>query len=185
MMVPEPQRLTDGDYRNLRMCRTNSETSGWHPEREKIGVRGRSKSLSVRFADNVGGGSVRNKPSCSVLVPPHHRVSMVYVEREQQYPLLQEEPMDLMVETREVTSSFCSRGGSGRGRYRGRRSSPPPPQLLSPDFHHSSLELVSPEASVERRESRVRMLLKGVGSFFRSGKRKFRISSVSFSFERL
>ncbi|KAG7174670.1 hypothetical protein Hamer_G015806 [Homarus americanus] len=178
MMVPEAQKTTDAECRNTKMMRTNSETSNLRSSREKIGVRGRSKSLSVRFADTVTNGSGRNKPSCSMLVPPHHRVSTVYVEKNQHCPQVMEEPMEVMEETPQTTSEFNSTG-SGRGWFRGRKGSPPPTHILSSGFHHSSLELTSPEESVDRRESRVRMLLKGVGSFFRYSKRKFRISSVS------
>ncbi|XP_045597763.1 rho guanine nucleotide exchange factor 9 isoform X3 [Procambarus clarkii] len=180
MMLPEPQRAADA---SLKMIRTNSETSNLRTSREKIGLRGRSKSLSVRFADGVSPGNGRNKPSCSVLVPPHHRISTVYTDKEH-YAMVQEEPMEVIedsAETASMHSGSSSRSGSGRGWFRGRHGSPPPPHHLSQTFHHSSLELSSPQVSVERRESRVRMLLKGVGSFFRYSKRKFRLTSASFA----
>ena len=185
------ERVAPPQQRACRMCRTTSESASLQPPREKVRLRCRSRSLSVRFAETGdggggsaggggggggGGGSGSSRRSCSSLVPPQHRVSPVRAAScstvEEETPLPSRQPVQ------PVGSS-----GSGRRRCtwsRGRRGSPPPQtKLTSAAYSHSSLELCPDEGSEERRESRVRALLRGVGSLLRSGKRKLLTPSVS------
>lgn len=202
MMVPEPHQRPPSSQagpRTYRMCRTISETSSLQPPQEETRVRRRSRSLNVRFAEGVCSRtpsrshinrtpsrntpcrntpnrtpSQRTQASCSVLVPPQHRVSPNRSHSDHPCCRIHQEGQ----ESRHAPAPPALRTGTRNQSGRGRRSSPPPP---SSPHHHSALDLSEDhgESSDRGRESRVRSLLKGVGSLLRSSKRRLRTPSVS------
>ncbi|KAK4303523.1 hypothetical protein Pmani_024476 [Petrolisthes manimaculis] len=203
MMVPEPHQRPPSSQagpRTYRMCRTISETSSLQPPQEETRVRRRSRSLNVRFAEShlcsrnpsrshinrtpsrttpgrntpSRTPSQRTQASCSVLVPPHHRVSPGRGPTDHTCCRVHQ----VVQEPRHAPAPPTLRTSAKTQSGRGRRSSPPPP---SSPHHHSALDLSEDhgESSDRGRESRVRSLLKGVGSLLRSSKRRLRTPSVS------
>lgn len=187
MMVLLPLSVRDSHYPSYGMCRTKPEScSAAVRPREKMGGWGRSKSMSTKCcvseppAPSLGGRDKR----ISVIIPREHRISTVVTDKWQEYCLMEEKPSSHLEETAELmvsTSVSSIRANTPSPKWvRGPRSTPSSPRLLSSAFIHSAVDLPSAsDVTLQRSESKVRTLLRGVGSFFKAGKRKLQISSVS------
>lgn len=189
MMVLLPLTLRDSHRPSYGMCRTKSESCGAAVRpRERMGSWGRSKSMAARCCasdapvPSLGGRNRR----ISTIVPREHRVSSVSADKWQEYCMMEERPASHAEEAPEMmvsTSVASSRENTPSPKWaRGHRSTPSSPRLVSAAFVHSAVDLPSAAegAHLQRSESKVRMLLRGVGSFFKAGKRKLQISSVSY-----
>lgn len=186
MMVLLPLALRDSHCSSYGMCRTKPVSCS-AVVREKMGGWGRSKSMSAKCCaseapvPSLGG---RNK-RISAIIPREHRVSTVSQDKWQEYCMMEEKPASHLEETSEMmvsTSVSSTRENTPSPKWgRGHRSTPSSPRLLSAAFIHSAVDLPSAADGphLQRSESKVRMLLRGVGSFFKAGKRKLQISSVS------